>query len=134
MGFLDDINFQENEEEEGRSAATRDTERGESNLLIPGTAQFDFSRAPSPSVYTVNSPDNRLIQLPSSAPYSGSSSAASSRSLLSSNSMMAFNGLYEWTPMQRRDLAAHAEDVCRDMDVPADEQKTFIENAQVSQF
>lgn len=131
MGYLDDIDFQETAEEEGRSVqAMHDTERDSELHSVPATTQFNISRLPSPSVYAANSPGNISIQQPSTGPYSGLSSAASSRSFPSSVSA-TFNGLYEWNTLQRKVLAAHAEDVCRDMDVPADEQKAFIENAQV---
>lgn len=130
MGYLDDIEFLETEEEEGRSMITHNTEIENSQLLVPTTAQFNFSRPGSPSIYTtVNSPDNRSIHQPLPGPYSGPYSA--SLCSFPSNSSTPIDGLYKWTPLQRKILTAHAEEVCRDTDVPADEQKVFIENAQV---
>lgn len=126
MGYLDDIEFLESEEAEGREAAIHNAEKDTGVLLGLTVPVIDhpLSRSASPSIYNFSQSDPR-------APTDSVFDSASSLSINTSAST-PFNGLYEWTMSQKRDLAAHAEDVCREMDVPADEQRTFIENAQVS--
>lgn len=120
MEYLDDIKFQETEEEEGREATAREAEKEEDVFRGPTIPPVDFSHSPSPSAHPVNS-----------VPVHSGLSSASTRSHCSSTSTASSNRIYEWTIDQKRDLAAYAEDVCRDMEVPPEKQKMFIENVQV---
>lgn len=120
MGYLNNIEFQETKEEDGHEAMAREAEREKD--VLPGSAipPMDFARSPSPSAHSV-----------CSAPAHSGLSSASSHSHTSGILTVSSNRLYDWTTVQKEDLAAYAEHVCRDMEIPAEEQKSFIENAQV---
>lgn len=124
MGYLNDIDFLEAEEEEGREAVAREVEIDHGSLLSIPVPSIDHSRSPSPSIHISAFPQGPQ-------PLAPSLSMGSSQSFTSSASTTSSGGINEWTLSQKRELAAHAEDVCREMDVPADEQRAFIENAQV---